>query len=305
MPSANTKTFGLYRFDPVGEKWELLSTAYDFKHVFVHKDETIYAIVGITEKQEHRTFFYDRILLSTDSGKHWEDITHDIGHGVGLYGIFQDPDHKELVCLSGNAIRGLVLQADDKSYKWTLLREWEWWGKHSPMKFFFADAYSTGTTLFMHHATLSNYFDYPFGDRTEIHSFRIVVRGRRDFKPKEPIVLPVEVVFWFESDVIATLLDTEHGHACWGLCRILPDGTQQVVPIAKGVDRESPAVKLHRLTHRQSYHRSLDLSAMCDFSKPGTYRVQLFYDDGWIANRDKGDWQGSFRSPTFDIKISR
>jgi len=131
------------------------------------------------------------------------------------------------------------------------------------------------------------------------------VAGGRDFKPKEPIVLPVEITFLFEPDGSATLLDTDHGYACWGLCRILPDGTQQRVPVAKGVDRESPGLRSHRLTHRQSYKRSLDLSAMCDFSKPGTYRVQLLYDDGWLADRNKGDWQGHFRSPVFEIKISR
>ena len=305
MPSANTKTFGLYRYDPTGGKWELLSTEYDFKHIYVHEDGKIYAIVGITEKKGGQTSFYDRILLSKDSGKHWEDISHDLGCGIGLFGIFQDPDHKKLVCLKADCLRDYVLQANDEGYKWNLTQLWDWYAKHSPKEAFFEDEYSTGTTLFMHRATLSNYFDYPFGNRAQIHSFRIAVGGRRDFKPKEPIVLPVEIVFWYEGDASATLLDTEHGNACWGLNRILPDGTQQRVPIAKGVDRGSLEVKLHRLTHRQSYKRLLDLSAMCDFSKPGTYRVQLLYDDGWIADKNKGDWLGSFLSPVFVIKISQ
>ena len=80
--------------------------------------------------------------------------------------------------------------------------------------------------------------------------------------------MPVEITFWCESES-ATLLDTEHGHAFWGLRRILPDGTRQeerAVGKAKPFDRTSPKVKLHRLGHRQSYERSLDLSAMADFS---------------------------------------
>ena len=74
MPKADTKTFGLYRSDASGEKWELLSTDHDFTHVYVHEDKTIYAIAAVTEKEETRTVYYDRILRLTDSGKHWEDI---------------------------------------------------------------------------------------------------------------------------------------------------------------------------------------------------------------------------------------
>lgn len=36
----------------------------------------------------------------------------------------------------------------------------------------------------------------------------------------------------------------------------------------------------------------------------GTYRVQLGYGSS-IADRDKGDWLGGFRSPVFEIRISR
>ena len=157
----------------------------------------------------------------------------------------------------------------------------------------------------MHNATLSNYFDYPFGNRTQIPSFRIAVGGGRNFKQKEPIVLPVEITFLCEG-ASATLVDMDHGYACWFLRRILPDGTQQrVPPIAKAVDRKSPRVMSHRLAHRQSYKRSLDLSAMGDFSKPGTYRIQLVYGDGGIAEMDKGDWVGQFSSSVFEIKVSR
>jgi hypothetical protein len=303
MPSANRKTFGLYRSDSCGGNWELLSTQYDIGDMYVHEDKTIYAIAKIIEKSERPTAVYNRIVRSTDSGRHWEDISH--GLHVSLLKILQDPDHKELVCLLSNSVQNYVEQAGDKSYQWKHASEGKWFSKHLPLEFFFADEYGTGTTLFMHHATLSNYFDYPFGSRAEIYSFRITVGGGRDFKRKEPIVLPVEILFLFERDASATLLDTEKGHACWGVNRILPDGTQQVVPIAKGVGRNSPDVRSHRLTHRQSYRRSLDLSAMCDFSMPGTYRVQLLYDDGWIADVDRGDWQGNFRSPVFEVRISR
>jgi hypothetical protein len=297
MPKADTKTFGLYRSDASGEKWELLSTDHDFTHVYVHEDKTIYAIAAVTEKEETRTVYYDRILRSTDSGKHWEDISHDMPR-LGLAEIFPDPDHKGLVCCRA-AEDGHVFQAGDTSYKWNLLRESDWNHKH-----FFADDCYSLTTGFTPPARLSDYFNYPFGKRTQIRPFRIALGGGRDFKQKEPIVLPVDITFLCEG-ASATLLDTDHGNALWGMRCILPDGTQNVTPIDRPILRNSPDLKTHFLTDRKSYQRSLDLSAMADFSKPGTYRVQLVYDSFSIADTEKGDyWVGSFRSPVFEIKIS-
>ena len=226
IPKDKTRTFGLYRADPSGDKWELLSAEYNFKYVYVHQDKTIYGIVEITEERDGQTIYYDRILRSTDSGKHWEDISHDTGLGVELAGIFQDPDHKELVCLWASTARLLVMQADDKSYKWKSTAEWGWRRNHAPKDSFFADKYATSTIAFMLHATLSNYFDYPFGNRAEISSFKITVGGRREFKQKEPIVVPITITFLNEYDDSVEMLDTDHGYACWGLFCIAPDGTQ-------------------------------------------------------------------------------
>ena len=68
--------------------------------------------------------------------------------------------------------------------------------------------------------------------------------------------------------------------------RVSPNGIYRV-PARKAV-RPGPAeLKLHRVGYRRPYARSLDLSAMCDFSKPGKYCVRLFYDNGRIADGDK------------------
>ena len=42
---------------------------------------------------------------------------------------------------------------------------------------------------------------------------------------------------------------------------------------------------------------------MVDFSKPGTYRVQLLYYNERIADRNRGDWVGQFSSPVVEIKL--
>ncbi len=303
VPAASVKAFGLYRGDASGGQWELLSTKYDFHDLYVHDEKTVYGIVETAGKHGLQTYIRRRILVSGDSGKQWRDITHDIAPGFELLDILPDPDHKDLVCLHANRGRAYVLQAADESYRWRAADACDWHAKRSPAGTFFADEYFTGTTLFMHHATLANYFDYPFGGRTELHSFQVAVKGEREFNPKQTVVLPVEVTFLCEGES-ATLLDTDHGHACWGLRRILPDGTRHEVAIARGLKRNSPEVISHCLAHRQSYGRSLDLSAMADFSRSGTYRVQLVYADGWLADRRKGDWVGEFRSPVFEIKVS-
>ncbi len=62
---------------------------------------------------------------------------------------------------------------------------------------------------------------------------------------------------------------------------------------------------MHRLRDNQSYKRLLDLSEICDFSKSGKYRVQLFYDNQSIAEKHKGEWVGTFSGPVFDIEIFR
>ena len=42
--------------------------------------------------------------------------------GVELLGIFEDPDHDGLVCLTGNCIRAYIIHADDKNYRWKMTR---------------------------------------------------------------------------------------------------------------------------------------------------------------------------------------
>lgn len=296
IPSINNKTFGLYRFDLAGKKWKLLSAEHDFVHIFIHDDGVIYGITNLTH--------YNRILMSVDSGEHWQDISNGIGKGIQLLRIFQDPDHKELVCLSANCIRGLVLHANDKNYEWKITKEWDWWRPRETDDLFFAPSYSTGSSLYMHAATLSNYFDYPFGSRTQMPSFQIAIGRSYAFKQHEKMVLPFEIRFLDNVGTAVTLLDMEGETAFWGLRRILPDGKREFVWPARVGSRESRTLKSHVLNKKQPYARSLDISALCEFSKLGTYRVQLIYDSGWLADRTKGEWPGSFCSPVFELKVT-
>jgi hypothetical protein len=326
LPAAKGKDFGLFRCSLGGGNWQPLTSKYDFGDLFVQEDGAIYAL-GESPEKLRDLLCINHVLMSTDAGKHWDDISHDFASGFGLTSIFPDPDHRGLICLNVWCRHGeFVLQADDKTYAWdgaTKLGDWR--RKHDPENCFFAAEYSTATENFEYRATLSNYFEYPFGDRVKVPAFEISAGGPRMFKQNERVVLPVRIAFRVVTGDVATLVDTQQAHIVWGLKRLLPDGTREVVGVATsafGAPYTSPDgthviiparevvrpgaadLTIHRLANGQSYERSLDLSSMCDFSKPGKYRVQLVYGNGAVADREKGEWVGTFTGPVFEINVS-
>src|SRR5690606_21787032 len=107
-----------------------------------------------------------RLFLSTDLGKEWREISE------GLFGqvssIFLDPDHPDQVCLRVNSLRGCVLQAEDQKYRWRGTIEWNW----HPERFAstFRETYS-GSPYYMLPASMENYFDYDFGNQTQIRAY--------------------------------------------------------------------------------------------------------------------------------------
>jgi hypothetical protein len=285
----------------------------------------------------------DGLYRSDDGGRTWTSISrgalmslHEQGID-SLDKIVQDPDHQGMVCVLGSIFRGKALpivrtqmrfQAADETYNWVAITEEEWERRHHSDELFFRPQYSSSAAVLKYYATLSNYFEFPFGERTEVPSFQIKVGGPPSFKRGEPVGVPVEVTFLHGSGEViardqygtpigpdpvaflartggtATLVDTERGHAAWGLRRVLPDKTREVVPPDKAAKAGPGGLAAHRLAHRQSYKRALNLSEMCDFSKPGAYRVQLVYDNARVADKDKGEWVGLFSGPVFEINVS-
>ena len=294
----HANVYGLYRLESDKRKWVLLSAEYQFKQVYVHGG-ILYAIVVATEQVEGQTGYFNRVVRSKDSGSHWEDISHGIEHGVGLGLICGDPDNQGLVCLITS---GYVLQAIDDNYQWRRISP-SHWRTAQISEWFFLPNYETSGTLYMHTATLANYFDYPFGDSAQIPSFHVTTGHAYSFKPGQRIVVPVEIGFWDENGDTVKLIDVEGGRSFWGLRRTLPGGKREYVQAKRDVARDSPRVAAHLLTHGQSYERSLDLSTIADFSATGAYHVQLIYENWQAADAAKGDWRGSFSSPVFDVKV--
>ena len=303
-PSADKKTYGLYRYDPRATKWELLSSEYAFEHVYVHEDGTSYAIAQSSEPYQGTTGYFDRIVRSTDSGKHWSDISNGIGHGVDLLGIFQDPSNKELVCLDANCGRSYVLHAKNKDYKWESTRAWEWHNPKDPDGEFFRFG-EGGLSYYIQSATLSNYFDFPFGDRTERHAFQMSVGKSFMFKARERVLVPVEIAFFAQGGAAEKLPDMDDVRTMWGVMRIMPNGKREMVYPIRNEAKDHRGLNSYKVGMGQTYKRSLDLSAICDFSTAGLYRVKILYDCGWIAKQENDEWVGHFGGPVFEVRVSQ
>jgi hypothetical protein len=303
-PSLDKTPHGLYRYNPSATKWELLSSEYAFEDVYVHEDGTSYAIVGVYQVIRGNTSYFNRIMMSTDSGRHWGDISNGLGTGFQLFGIFQDPSHKELVCLHANCVRDYVLHAKNKDYKWESTVAWEWRNPKDPDGDFFRFG-EGGLSYYIQSATLSNYFDFPFGDRTERHAFQMSVGKSFTFKAHKRAIVPVEIAFFAQGGATEKLPDMDDVRAMWGVMRITPDGKHEMVYPIRYEAKDRRGLKSYTVGKGQTYKRSLDLSAIRDFSKPGLYRVKILYDCGWIAKQEKGEWVGHFGGPVFEVRVSQ
>ena len=71
-----------------------------------------------------------------------------------------------------------------------------------------------GQSYYIQYATLSNYFDFPFGDRTERHAFQMGVGKSFTFKARERVVVPVEIAFFAEGGATEKLPDMDDPRQC-------------------------------------------------------------------------------------------
>jgi hypothetical protein len=323
---------GLYRSDDLGQSWHAVNTEHRFKEVFLHPSGDLYAIIVAT-KNTHAGGIgldkppldagkppsnrIDRIYLSHDAGTTWMDISSDLSLGLRLYHIFQDPDHPDLVCLRHDGFQAYVLQANDKNNKWNEIKEAEWRRTHETSDTFFHDPHPSNWVYHFCAATLSNYFEHPFGETIEIPALRLTTdQPEYRFKKGDTVAMHVEVSF-IGSQPEVKIIDLDASAGLWGMKRILPDGQKSISP-PKALKSAPPVIpgsgslsdfraahqlKTHLIGGARTYRRLLNLSALEDFPKAGTYRVQLFYSNDGIADRALGEWGGGFACPVFEITI--
>ncbi len=298
-PRTGSWVFGLYRQSARSPRWELVHGPAYFQSVLV-LEKSIY---GIT-LGEPWTKPVQKFIRSFDQGKTWEDLTAKLPATVTWVGLIPDPDHPGQACVRAQGLRASILQADENSDHWrevrgTLWGPWE--GKHPTEATHFAPRFTTGSMAPTLHATLQNYFEYPFGDTVEIPSLAMTVNGDRTFAVGAPLLLPVELSL--RTDVkVGTLMDTPDETVCWSLRRRMPNGKYEAVgprPLSAG----TPAAQGHQLTRKTPYQRTINLRALADFREPGKYRVQLLYTSYALAQRAKGQWPLEITGPILDLEV--
>ena len=338
MAEPKGKVFGLYVSHDDGNSWRLISKDYDFWHVFLHQNGSVYAIVETlqakppekppataadimwrrTDKDGRTWGIRWRALVSKDLGVSWRDITGGIPAGVELIGITNDPDHPDLVSLIGSSIRFYILQAEDENYNWKMIRP-DWQPRPLTEETFFSRGASSTWILHKFTATLSNYFKYDFGPRPDMSAYDIVPdQTAYEFDRGSDKNIKVAVQLYPEKATMK-LIDFGKSLDLWGLRVRSPDGKMSyVAPVASKVIfeqkereemqrqyRERPDIQSHQVSSKEPYERALDLSQLYDFSQAGTYKVQLVYDNMQVAERVKEEWCGSFSGRTFTVTIKK
>ncbi len=300
---------GVYHSGDRGSSWRLLSKDHRFTSVFVHDGGDLFALFARNDVS-----MADGILTSKDNGRSWRDLSAGV-KGLHLLYIFPDPKRTNLVCLVGNGIRNYVLHAEDERYQWTWTREWEFWPKHPDEQRFFAGHYSTTWALYMHFATLGNYFDYDFGGRRETCAFRLVTdQTNYRFGKGEPKQIQATIRLYPEH-LKVKLVDFAASQAVWGAKLKTPDtnyvsrfpsasqGATEETSSRNGAFRTSGDFRTVELTANTPYHRVINLERLHLFDQPGTYKVQLIYDSIRVADRALEEWPGVFTSAPFEVEI--
>jgi len=257
--------------------------------------------------------------MSNKQGVDWRSIPG--AGGLEDLHIFEDPDHSDLICVAGYARRGYVLQADDESYRWQRFREPVWEGRHETDETFFGRYTYTSAMGHEHRATLANYFTDEFGSRTSLCPFRVATdRESCRFKQGDPVLVQVEITVLSE-DLSIKLPVQEKEQICWHLRVVNPEGVRETAsplnyaklfPQGRNREieqdvrrryREEHPLRVHQLSKGNPFRRTVCLSDIYDFSRSGTYKAQLRYGTGFLADKDKGEWSGSFAGFVFTIEI--
>lgn len=316
---------GLYSSSDSGQHWSLVRKDMNFKDVYVHPNGTIYAITEdlytdnsvSRESNKPKKYLCDLILISKDGGKSWRDITGSKWPGLMLVTIIADPDHPDLVCISGNLLRGYVLQASDENYNWKPIVEWEWDKQHETDESFFQRYSGSSWKCYTASYTLNDYFLSGGGIRTYRNAFDIILgRPEYRFTKLQPKIIKATVKFIPDIDKV-TLLDFSDDTSMWGVKVIDPQGKRTAIDasvsdtIHKSKDRETiknqfrarPALSGHVVDASHSYTRDIDIGKLYDFSQPGKYRVQLLYDSMSVADKNEGEWPGFFTGQVFTVIV--
>ncbi len=329
---------GLFSTSNNGSTWHLVSNAYPFENAFLLSDGTLYAITSITfsclepirSAKDALDFLRGEswnhicrrniVVMSSDFGQNWRNITGNIDEGISLYGISEDPDNPNLVILSGNNLGDYTLQAIDNNYNWQMYKTLDWRKNHpSSSKGLFTKDYWTQTpsAYYELRATLANYFDYSFGERVFLPGFDLLTnQAAYTFAPAGSKIITATIKL-LPAIGSAQLIDLKDSADLWGI-RILDNTDHSIDQLPKLIQlmnassdrqrlvqryRDRPDFYRTTISHAQTYTKSIELNNLFNLSAPGVYQVQLIYNNASIVDRDNGEWSGSFAGNVFTVTV--
>jgi hypothetical protein len=299
----------LFVSDDAGKNWTATSLDQNVLDAFAHPNGFIFAVTdtlsttplpGQNESQWAFTtgipgvkYYEDQYLLvSRDKGQTWRDITPAKPLHFGLYGIFRDPDHPNLVCVRsaqiGHSSRTFFYQADDSGYHWKEIPFEQWPGNRFPGE----DGFTLSGNVVMP-AYLENFFKYPYprSGRYPVlpTSYLTAEKPAYSFHLHQPMLVKVST-FFMEPGPPLKIIDNTDAKVFWGL-KIQPKGGNIVfanpqtaelniaIPdwdAKKAAYLRDPHLFTVEADQAHPYQRVIDLHQLYDFSKPGEYRLAIF-----------------------------
>lgn len=330
--------YGVYLSLDDGRTWRHLAGTESASAVCWHRGRLY---IGAREKCEGMEWAVLRV--SDDLGKSWQDISlGNEGDYASIQSVMPDPDHERLVSVElYTGIRSVWLQAEDERYRWKWHHGFGWKGQGYQYDMF-EPRYFSSTIGYFFAATLENYFRYPFGENVGRCPFRITPERRKFvFRAGDPAIVPftlrfeddlrVSQAWWrthpedarkvpYPTEPIMMKIRDDAAGGVWGLNVEFAGEKTAVSPAVSKMRRETrdqdalsrqlredATYRFYPLSAMEPYRRSLDLAKFYDFSRPGTYRVQLVFDSSPFAANyigdNRGAWCGGFNGDEFIVTI--
>jgi hypothetical protein len=323
---------GLYLSKDNGATWRGVKIDGDPVDVFIHPNGSIFLAAHYTtttpppgpdaswsESNGVKHYNAERLLVTHDDGATWTDITPHLNSNFGLYGIFRDPDHPDLVCVRsaemGHISHTFLYQAMDAHYAWSGYHDEDWHHGAAMNNRDFYRPLMGGANNSDMPANLENFFKFPYlrnGSYPSLPTrFLVADHDNYTFHLHRPMPISAKTV-WMVQQPALTLDDNRNETVFWSIRAIPEDGPQVFLsPKSAELNWDIPnreAVRQKYLHDPQfitaaadqahPYQRIIDLEKLYDFPKPDRYRLQVTYADLYL--RPGGSVLGT---PEIDITV--
>jgi len=163
--------------------------------------------------------------------------------------------------------------------------------------------------------TLENYFRYPFGPEGVTGFPAIWLHAGAapyTFRKGQPVEVEAVIeVMPRSSPAIISIPEIDSTQECWQVRSIDPEGVRSETARNVPEGPHSPeSISMQAIAVGDRYRRTVDLSKMMRFDKPGVYTVQLRFANDALSRRRSGEpvdlavWTGFLEGEKFTIEIA-